>query len=960
MKYRLYLLWIFLCVALLNSDLAAAVNNEIDISNQIKLTRSGLVLNRWTNTYDMSLAIKNITKDVIYGPAVVSVNDISSNSIVLLNATGSTSRGVSVEILSSDGALAPDEINNVVLKFKNPKNVKFNFTTSVLQLNPTEQAKINSLQPTIAYSGTDVLIEGTAIRANSVVNFDGKPIGFQWFSSSLIKITIPVDNSDPSHIRPYPSGKYLISVDNSPAIQLTVSDLPENPNQPGQVLNAVLNDALIKLDPNQPEFQNILNDIRSNTTQANVINRVYEAELLMQKIHTDLASMMPEFINSLDPATKDLLERILIARGDYATANLALSLPIKPSFLASNINFATIYNKVGESILNSLFGKVAFAQIPNTENGDQWLDNRKKWYTKAHKSSVGLLGFSGILLWFPSLQPVAAGIGTGAMIFEILADSLAGNLQGIEMLADGRAVLPYNCGSTVCIEAENTVKPAINGMYAKLKIVPVVQAFEYTELYFKYKLIKSSLNSLPSTLRKNISDALNWAPAAISALYPTKTNSTFLPINNTNYSDEDFYASYAYLNTDCAYGDYFTPDVNNGAFDVPDTGKYSLPRSPLVCNYSIDKPYQLTGDQDKKGSLFFFIRKWPRVNIQTNGSFNSPITSSENGLNNGVSCLDSTLNNSLGVCYDYFKNDKNSSYQAIHLSTNNSQFPAWQLEASNQICGTQSSCDFSLEQGTINNIFVSLYGKLHVDVLGSGQVVMSGKPDHSITCKNSDQDCDGTFTVQSNVTISAIPDPGYKFVGWAGLDSDSCVIDSTANTCTIFMDGKPKQVLAEFELECHVGMKGPAGGIVFYITDSSATCHGLEAAPVDQFSAAWGCMGLSIPGAKSSAIGSGTANTQAIVASCNEPTAAKVAVEYSLNGYSDWYLPSYYELNIMYGSLQLKNLSFNSYWSSTESHSALAYTWPPHYGLPDSSGFSNTFYDSSKETKLLVRAIRSF
>jgi len=90
-----------------------------------------------------------------------------------------------------------------------------------------------------------------------------------------------------------------------------------------------------------------------------------------------------------------------------------------------------------------------------------------------------------------------------------------------------------------------------------------------------------------------------------------------------------------------------------------------------------------------------------------------------------------------------------------------------------------------------------------------------------------------------------------------------------------------------------LGDTGPAGGIVFYLTDNTGQ-HGLEAAPVDQSAAAiWGCQGISVPGANGTAVGTGAANTAAIVAGCAEAgTAAKVADAYSLNGYDDWYLPS--------------------------------------------------------------------
>ena len=147
-----------------------------------------------------------------------------------------------------------------------------------------------------------------------------------------------------------------------------------------------------------------------------------------------------------------------------------------------------------------------------------------------------------------------------------------------------------------------------------------------------------------------------------------------------------------------------------------------------------------------------------------------------------------------------------------------------------------------------------------------------------------------------------------------------------------------------------IGSDGPAGGKVFYVTD--AGLHGLEAAPVDQTSAIWGCYLVSI--ATSPEVGAGAANTARIVSNCSDPnTAAKIADAYSLNGYNDWYLPSIGELKLLYAQkVILGGFANNYYWSSTE--------------LSDSSG-KNQFFDfgfttsyASKFVSQQVRAIRTF
>jgi hypothetical protein len=145
---------------------------------------------------------------------------------------------------------------------------------------------------------------------------------------------------------------------------------------------------------------------------------------------------------------------------------------------------------------------------------------------------------------------------------------------------------------------------------------------------------------------------------------------------------------------------------------------------------------------------------------------------------------------------------------------------------------------------------------------------------------------------------------------------------------------------------------GPAGGIVFYITNGGL--NGLEAAPVDQSNGViWGCYGVDIAGAYGTEVGTGNANTVAIVNGCSEPNfAAKAAADYIYNGYSDWFLPSKDELDLLY---QQRNVvggfTSNSYWSSTENDVYGAWNKNFNNGAP---------YGYLKNPMLPVRAVRAF
>ena len=115
-----------------------------------------------------------------------------------------------------------------------------------------------------------------------------------------------------------------------------------------------------------------------------------------------------------------------------------------------------------------------------------------------------------------------------------------------------------------------------------------------------------------------------------------------------------------------------------------------------------------------------------------------------------------------------------------------------------------------------------------------------------------------------------------------------------------------------------VGEKGPAGGIVFHVLENGL--HGMEAAPIDSSSAIWGFYGKSLPADTHNEVGAGKANTAAIIACSGESmNAGKVAGNYVLNNFNDWYLPSRDELKLLYGKKSfVGGFISNIYWSSSE------------------------------------------
>jgi hypothetical protein len=133
----------------------------------------------------------------------------------------------------------------------------------------------------------------------------------------------------------------------------------------------------------------------------------------------------------------------------------------------------------------------------------------------------------------------------------------------------------------------------------------------------------------------------------------------------------------------------------------------------------------------------------------------------------------------------------------------------------------------------------------------------------------------------------------------------------------------------------------------------------LVVSTVDQSSGIiWGCAGTTITGL-SGAIGSGLANTNAILAQCGtRPIAASVARAYTGGGYTDWYLPSsteLYKLNVNLNSISAAGFNNAYYWTSTQFGSLDAYDM--NMGATGQTLNGSTYAKGNTDN---VRAIRSF
>jgi hypothetical protein len=153
-----------------------------------------------------------------------------------------------------------------------------------------------------------------------------------------------------------------------------------------------------------------------------------------------------------------------------------------------------------------------------------------------------------------------------------------------------------------------------------------------------------------------------------------------------------------------------------------------------------------------------------------------------------------------------------------------------------------------------------------------------------------------------------------------------------------------------------VGDTGPAGGLIFY--DKGKVNDGwryLEAALGDQSEGLPWCIGSPIrTGVTVTGIGSGKANTAAIISKQGAGIyAASVCKTLVQGGYSDWFLPSKDELNLMYSNLSGQGGFASGYYWSSSKDNYYSMAWMQIVGETRQLG-------SYKENNCRVRAVRSF
>jgi len=156
------------------------------------------------------------------------------------------------------------------------------------------------------------------------------------------------------------------------------------------------------------------------------------------------------------------------------------------------------------------------------------------------------------------------------------------------------------------------------------------------------------------------------------------------------------------------------------------------------------------------------------------------------------------------------------------------------------------------------------------------------------------------------------------------------------------------------------------GGIIVSVWKKDGIEHGLIASLSDLNSGnkiSWSNINTNLIGANAQSINNGQSNTNSIITqSGHTASAAKLCDIYSNGGYSDWYLPSLWELKECFASTFIVNEILGNangfkpqeYWSSTEGELG-GEAWGFDFKLA-----ITTYSNTSKSNQFKVRAVRKF
>ena len=271
----------------------------------------------------------------------------------------------------------------------------------------------------------------------------------------------------------------------------------------------------------------------------------------------------------------------------------------------------------------------------------------------------------------------------------------------------------------------------------------------------------------------------------------------------------------------------------------------------------------------------------------------------------------------------------------------------------------------SIGQGIgINNSGTDPDASAVLDLASTNQGLLAPRVALTGTSSASPISSPATSLLVYNTATASDVTPGYYYwsgsawirlitsTGAAGATGATGVTGSTGVTGTTGATGRINSTGQHFIGEPY------NGGIIFYLSSSTA---GLIITANDQGSCCWAksCNTSTTTAATGTAIGTGQANTTAMITSYGSGSAyaASICNDLSLAGYTDWYLPSNGEMtqaHLLLGRGNYNDYSFNHYHTSTQ---GVTY---PSWGSYFIDMGDGALTEGQKNDTRKVRCVRNF
>ena len=304
----------------------------------------------------------------------------------------------------------------------------------------------------------------------------------------------------------------------------------------------------------------------------------------------------------------------------------------------------------------------------------------------------------------------------------------------------------------------------------------------------------------------------------------------------------------------------------------------------------------------------------------------------------------STINWGNGAKFMQVELDTNGGNNYIDLGTQQMMSVPYALYAGN---GLKNNLPVVITDSVFNNTTNAANIASHITDDGGGTILLKGvcwstNPNPTISLNTRTNEGPFWNSYNSNIT-NLLPNTTYYVRSYSvnnvGISYGNEISFNTPSSPLAIGDNYGGGIIA------YILLPGDPG----YVAGET---KGLIASPSDNGFVEWGCHSTFL-GGTSTALGSGQANTTAIVNSCSANNiAARLCDDLILNGYSDWYLPSKDELYLLRENRNsIGGFNYGVYWSSSEDD--LNNAWRLY--------FQPFFW--GQDTKVLetaIRAVRSF